>query len=282
MWTLNRVITFIFDGIFFPFRSLHPMVGMIVISIVTGVVMLWLFKVTSDQEGIRRVKKKIWARLYEMYLFNRDLRVMIRSQKGLLLANLRYLRYSLKPVLFMIPPIFFILVQLNMRYGMRPLEVGKAATVTVRFHDALPEGNPGFALKVSRGVKVETPPVRIDDRTSNRKEASWRIRAEESGEHALVLEVGDQTVTKKLWVGDIGKVTCISNGRYRSGNIVQAFLEPAEPAIDPELGIDAITVKHPAASLGFFGFWNTHWLVWFCILSIAVGLALKNRFGVQI
>jgi hypothetical protein len=282
MWTLNRIITFIFDGIFFPFRSLHPMVGMIVISVITGVVMLWLFKVTSDQEGIGRIKKKIWARLYEMYLFNRDLGVMIRSQKGLLLANLRYLRYSLKPVVFMIPPIFFILVQLNMRYGMRPLEVGKTATVTVKFHDAFPQGNPGFALKASRGVKVETLPVRVFDRVANRKEASWRIRAEEPGEQELTLEIGDETITKKLWVGDKPRPARISNGRYRSSNIGQAFLEPAEPAIDPELGIDAITVKHPAASLSFFGFWNTHWLVWFCILSIAVGLALKNKFGVQI
>lgn len=282
MWTLNRAVTFLFDGVFFPFRSLHPMVGMLVVSAVTGVAMLWLFKVTSNQEGIREAKKRIWARLYEIYLYNRDLGVMVRAQGGLLAANLGYLRHSVRPMLFMAAPIFFILVQLNMRYGMRPLEEGKTAVVTVKFRGSLPEGNPGFRLKASRGITVETPPVRIKDASSNRLEAAWRIRAEEPGEHELVLELSDRTVTKKVWVGRQSRVVRISNGCYRASNLAEAFLEPAEPPIDPQAGVNAITVKHPGASLSFFGFWETHWLVWFCILSIAAGLALKSRFGVQI
>lgn len=282
MWTLNRAITFLFEGLFYPFRAFHPMVGMLVVSAVTGVVMLWLFKVTSNQEGIRRAKKRIWARLYELYLYNRDLGVMLRSQRGLIIANLGYLRHSVKPMLFMIVPIFFILVQLHLRFGMRPLEVGKSAVVTVKFHGGLPQGNPGFELKASRGLKVETAPVRIADRATQRYEASWRIRADEPGEHELVLELDGETVAKKVWVGYPGGIRRISNGRYRASSIMQAFLEPGEAPIDPKAGVEAITVKHPSGSLSFFGFWETHWLVWFCILSIAAGLALKNRFGVEI
>jgi len=283
MWTLNRIITAVFDAIFLPFRSLNPMVGMIVVSAVAGVILLWLFKVTSDQEGIKQSKKRIWARLYEIYLYNRDLRVMLRAQKGLLRANLGYLKHSVKPMLFMIVPVFFILVQLNMRYGMRPLEEGKAAVVTVKFHGSMPEGNPGFELKASRGLAVESPPVRYHDRESNRVEASWRIRAEEPGEHEVTLELeGGEAVTKKVWVGQPRGIERISNARYRSSNIAEAFLDPAEAPIPPAAGVDAITVHHPDASLSFFGFWHTHWLVWFCILSILVGLALKNKFGVQI
>jgi uncharacterized membrane protein (DUF106 family) len=283
MWTLNRIITAIFNVIFLPVRSLDPMVGMIVISVITGVVMLWLFKVTSNQEGIKQSKKRIWARLYEIYLYNRDLRVMLRAQKDLLIANLGYLRHSVKPMLFMIVPIFFILVQLNMRFGMRPFETGKDAVVTVKFRDKLPEGNPGFELVGTKGVKVERGPVRIDDPKSGRVEASWRIRMTEPGEHELALHLEDgEDLTKKIWVGKPRGIERISNGRYSSRDIGEAFLEPVEAPIDPKTGVRSITVHHPEASLSFFGFWHTHWLVWFCILSIVVGLALKNKFGVQI
>ena len=170
-----------------------------------------------------------------------------------------------------------------MRFGMRPFGEGTAAVVTVKFRDEMPAGNPGFELMGSKGVKVETPPVRIQDAKSGRVEASWRVRMTEQGEHELSLQLdGGKALSKKVWVGDPSGIERISNGRYSSRDIGQAFLEPVEAPIDPKTGIRSVTVYHPAASLSFFGFWETHWLVWFCIISIVVGFALKNKFGVQI
>ena len=59
----NKIITWIFDILFYPFAGLHPVWGLIFISVITGVLMLLIFKVTSNQAGIRKTKSHIQAYL---------------------------------------------------------------------------------------------------------------------------------------------------------------------------------------------------------------------------
>ena len=48
MGVLNEILGAVFDALFAPFRSLGPWPGMIFISLVTGILMLLIFKKTSD------------------------------------------------------------------------------------------------------------------------------------------------------------------------------------------------------------------------------------------
>ena len=61
MGVLNVILEAVFDVLFAPFRSLGPWPGMIFISLATGILMLLIFKKTSNQEGIKRAKNQIKA-----------------------------------------------------------------------------------------------------------------------------------------------------------------------------------------------------------------------------
>lgn len=111
VWWLNRAVGSLFNLIFLPFSSFNPWVAMLVVSLLTALLMLFIYKKTSNQEGIRLVKNRIKARLLEIRLYQTDLRTRTGSQKELLAANLQYLLYNLKPLLVMIVPIFLILAQ---------------------------------------------------------------------------------------------------------------------------------------------------------------------------
>ena len=57
MWILNNILNMVFDGLLFPFRTLHPLVGLTVVSVLGSIGMLMAYKKTSNQDGIEAVKR---------------------------------------------------------------------------------------------------------------------------------------------------------------------------------------------------------------------------------
>ena len=129
---VNALLNGLFDVLLYPFRSLDAWWGMIVVSLLTGLLMLAVFRVTSNQAGIRAAKDRIKAHLLEMRLFKDNFRVSLGAQRQIMTANLKYLGYSAKPLLVMIVPLVLILIQLNFWFGYEPLAVGEPAIVKVR------------------------------------------------------------------------------------------------------------------------------------------------------
>ena len=64
-----------------------------------------MFRATSNQDAIAAVKRKIQAGIFEIRLFNDDLRAMFRAQVDILRHNLTYIRLSLAPMVWMIVPL---------------------------------------------------------------------------------------------------------------------------------------------------------------------------------
>ena len=55
---INVVLTPIFDVICWPFRALAPIWALTVISLISGIFLVWLFGKTSDQDRIREIHKR--------------------------------------------------------------------------------------------------------------------------------------------------------------------------------------------------------------------------------
>ena len=71
--------------------------GLAVVSLATAILMLLSFKRTSNQTRLAAVKRQIHAAIFEIRLFNDDLRAIFRAQREILRHNLTYLRLSLRP-----------------------------------------------------------------------------------------------------------------------------------------------------------------------------------------
>jgi len=274
MGVLNSAFGAIFDVVFAPFRSLGPWPGMIFISLATGVVMLLIFKKTSNQEAIKRAKNQIKARLLEIRLFKSDTAGTFRSQGAMLGANARYFAHAVRPMLVMFIPVLLILSQLNLRYGAASLRPGEQALVKVKLAEGVGALATAATLRAPDGLAVETPPLRIDEEG----EIDWRIRADAPGLHRLALDIGGATVEKLVAV-EQGMPAKISPLRARK--FFDLLLYPGEKPLPKSAPVTSIKVDLPPQRLPLFG-GGVNWLVAFFVLSLVFGFALKGVFKVEI
>ncbi len=274
MQFLGNIISALFDFILQPFSGLAPLWGLLVVSVVTGVVMLYIFKYTSNQSAIRATKDKISAYFMEIRLFKDDLGLMLDAQKRILRTNLTYMRYSVTPMLVMIVPVVLILVQLGIRYAARPLHVGESALVKVMLRDGSSMGNHPVSVNPDDGLRLETPLLRIPQE----REVSFRIGALTEGEHELSIQVGDERITQTIAVSD--RVARVYNKKSKPG-FMNALLYPGEPPIPKDSAIEEIQVNLPPQDVSIAG-WNVNWLVFFFIVSVIAGYSLKGVFKVEV
>jgi len=281
---VNALLRTVFDVLMSPFRSLPPIVGLLVVSLVAAVGMLLVFKKTSNQTKLEAVKRQIHACLFEIRLFNDDLPAILHSQMEILRHNLSYLRLSAVPMLWMIVPFVFIIAQLQFHYGYRGLTPGQDFIVKVQLKDGWETSaalapsqvstRPSAMLQAPAGLTVETPPVWIP----SQRELAWRVRADKWGDYALALRVGDQRYSKTVQVSP--EVRRRSPVRYEPG-FVNELLYPAEDPLPKGSPIAAITLGYPDGKVSVFG-WGVNWLVLFFVLSAAFAFALRGRFGVTL
>jgi len=102
---VNGALRPLFDALLLPFRSLPPIVGLLVVSLVAAIGMLLVYKRTSNQDRLEAVKRQIHACLFEIRLFKDDVPAILRAQTEILRHNAKYLALSLVPMLWMIVPL---------------------------------------------------------------------------------------------------------------------------------------------------------------------------------
>ncbi len=275
MTIVNSLLRSLFDAALGPFSGLPPLVGIAVLSLIFGIGMLLVFKVTSNQDKLAAVKRKIHAGLFEIRLFNDDFRAIMRAQGDILRHNLSYLGLSLVPLLWMIVPVVLVIAQLQFHYGSQGLAPGDQALVKVDIGDEL-DGRPDVVMETPPGVEVEVGPIWIPAKN----ELTWRIAALEQGDYQLTLSSNGETVTKSLVVGD--RVTRLSPSRLEPGFFNQ-LLYPAEDPLPESAPFRAITVTYPEGNAGFDG-WESEltWMLFFFVLSIVFAFALRKPFKVTI
>src|SRR5205823_6565042 len=138
-----------------------PATGLILISLIAGPAMLWVFKKTSNPPKIRAVKRLLMAHLLEMRIYRDEPGVVVRAQGSLLLANLRYMGLMLLPAVWLAAPLTILLIHLEAFYGRAPLPLGREAIVTVAMRKPLNAGAPAATLEAPPGINIETPAVRV-------------------------------------------------------------------------------------------------------------------------
>lgn len=275
MWIFNTIIGKIFDVLFLPFKNMSPWVSMFVISLLTGLLMLFIYKFTSNQEGIKKIKNKIKAHLLEIRLFKDSLSVSFKAQGNILRANFKYIGYATKPLLVMIIPVALILIQLNFRFAYDSLNPKENTILRVQLEEDVPLLDTQIDIKTGSGIVLETPPLRIKD--SN--EINWRIRAEEIGVHEITITANGQDYTKSISVGQ-NKLIRISLLRTRK-NFFREIAYPTESPLPKNSPIKYIEISYPLRKMNLFGL-QIHWLIAYFFLSLIIGFSLKGFFKVEI
>ena len=277
MEILNATLRAVFDAIQNPLASAPVWVGILLWSIPVTVFALWIFKVTSNQDRITAVKAKIHACLFEIRLFNDDIRAIFRAQWEIIGHVLHYQMLALKPMIWIFPPLILVMIQLHAFYGFRGLEPGESAIVTATMSD---NGitRPDVELQVPEGVVLETPGVWAPDL----HQMAWRIKAEKPGDFDLGFEHQGVTQNKMFRVTE----AAVRLSPERPSRSFLAQLEwPSEKPLPSESSLATITLGYPEARVSFLGLemesqWA--WMILFFVLTMIIGLALKSPMGVEI
>jgi len=257
------------SGILSPFSGHNPMVSLVPLSVVVGIGMLWVFRRTSNQEAIRKVKNELQAHLYEMRLFTDEPLLIWKAQWGLLKANVRYIGRMLVPAAVTAIPVVVIFAQMECFYGYAPLTPGQEAIVTVQMKDG--SRDPILVLHAPQGIAIDSPAIRLE----GQRQISWRIRAMRpiTGDMQVVLP--GQTLDKSVQVGV--EPQYVSERRVSS--TLNLLWYPAESRL-PAGPVDWIELRYPKTTVHALGL-DLHWLIWMLILSMASGLIFKRQFRVS-
>ncbi len=160
-----------------------PLVLVVVISLIVGLLMVVVFRYTSDQKAIHIAKDHLKAHLLAVRLFQDQLSVVLSSYGRILAGTGRYLRLAFKPLLFVIVPLILLIVQLDQYLGSMPLQPGQAFLVKVRTDNA--DSLNEVLLQLPPEMTVTAPAVHV----LADNEVIWRVVAQKdvlvSGEPAL-------------------------------------------------------------------------------------------------
>lgn len=271
MWTVvNRTISTAVEAWLWIFRHFSPLVQFLALALPVAILALLVYRYASDQKGIHAVKDRIKAYLLETRLFKDDLAVTLHAQGQILKNSVIYAGYALLPMLVMIVPILLLLVQVESRYAYRPLHPGESTIVEARVATALPVSEIQADLLVPRGLKVETPAMRVDDEQS----ILWRVRAEEAGDYVMRVRIGAREFSKHVRVGESGEV---SPAIY-CANDIRTLAYPLETALEPGSTVSSIQMTYPRSRADFAGLSSASWILF--AASLVFGFLLRGLFGV--
>jgi len=271
---INLAISSFFDLLISPFTSINPLWSLALFSLLIAILMLLIFRYTSNQKGIKETKSKIRAYIYELRLFKDELGLVLSAQKNVFVQNLKYIKYALKPMIFMIIPLAIILIQLDSWYGHRPLipQESTIVSITLSEDSKIPED---ISIKSDKGITVETPPLRI----AQENQVDWRIQANEPGEHDLVFNVSNQEFQRKVIVADTGFVRI--SPIVTTPSFWSNLLNPGQKPLAKGSIVKEISVDYKRNSISVYK-WKVDWLVIIFVLSIIFAFGLKGLFKVEI
>jgi uncharacterized membrane protein (DUF106 family) len=275
MSAVNAALRLVFDALLAPFAAWPPIVSLVLVSLLVAILMLVVFKRTSDQPALAAVKRKIHAGLFEIRLFNDDLRAIMRAQGDILRHNLTYLRLSLWPMVFILPPLVLVIAQLQFHYGYEGLRKGQPALLEVDLApDAGAGARPAATLDLPAGLRAQTEVVWIKAES----QLLWRLVAEREGDYELGLNVAGVHLTKTVRVTPL----TVRLSPVRVGtDFLSQLLYPAEAPLPPGNPVRAVHISYPEREVSVLGY-GMHWMIPFFGLSIAFAFALRGLFKVTI
>ncbi len=270
---INRITNPLGAVFLAPAAVLPGRLSITVISAVMGLLLLLLFKYTSNQEAIGRARVDIRVNMLALKLFKDQLSVIFLVQARLMRSSLRLLFHSLPPLLIGLPPMLLVLSQMGACYQNRPLSPGEEALLTVEISGRAGDAFPAAKITSLPGAEVTVGPVRIP----SRREIRWLIRAQDPGAHRIVISVDRQEVEKTLTAGDgFRRVSSLRPGWHW----LDILLHPLEKPFSPGSPVSAVRLDYPKRESRAGG--ANWWLVHFFIVSMAFALLFKPVFKVRI
>ena len=244
-----------------------------IISAVVGVVLLIIFKYTSNQRAIGRIRDDIKANMLTLKLFKDSMSVTLKAEGRVFAGAGLLLLHAIRPMLVMIVPVSLLLAQLGMWYQSRPLLPGEETVVTMKLNGNIETPWPNVAIESIPAADIRTGPVRV----FNEREICWKIKASEAGRHRIIFQVDQQRVEKELAIGSGFMRVSAKRPGWHWADIL---LYPWEKPFGPDSLVQSISINYPDRLSKTSG--TDWWLIYFFVASLVFALIFKPFLKVRI
>jgi len=256
-----------------PIAVLPGWLSNTIISAVTGVFLLVIFKYTSNQRAIGKIRDDIKAHMLALKLFRDSISVTLHAEVRIFKGAFLLLFHAIPPMLVMILPVSLLLAQMSLWYQSRPLLPGELAVMTVKLNDNV-EGNwPTVNVEPTSAAEVTVGPVRV----LSKGEICWEIKALENGKHHITLNVNRHQIEKDLAIGD--GFMRVSSTRPAL-NWASILMNPAEKPFAPDSIVQSVTIDYPDRLSKTSG--ADWWLIYFFIASMVFAFISRPFLKVRI
>jgi uncharacterized membrane protein (DUF106 family) len=271
MTLLNRLLNPIVDLLLRALQPLGIVASLAVLSLVTAIAVLLVVRTTSDQPALAAVKRQIQADLFEIRLFNDDLRAMLRAELDILRHNATYLRLSLVPMAWILVPAVLAAAQLQSYYGYTGVDIGRPVLVTAQFK---PGSQPSAELDAPAAFRIETAAIVLPALS----QVVWRIVATAPGDYEVRVRIGDTAYAKTLHVsGGLARHSPVRLAR----RLLDEVAYPSEAPLPDGAPISMIQVDYPQPGIQLFGR-RLHWMAIYITLSLVFAVFLRRPLRVTI
>jgi hypothetical protein len=269
MGTIIYILRAGMEGLLTPFDWLGPFWGLTIVSLLSGVGMLWVVGKTTPQKLVERARNQMDSSVYEIRLFLDSPKRVVISLGRLMGNSLLYIAFMMPAFVILALPMIFMYLSLETRHGMEAIPVDKAFVVSIDLAD----GVDGHQLSVtpSEDIRITAPPLYVPS------EQAVYLRAEINKQttSSLFLDVGGRAVEKRI-VSDPG-ATEMAPERSSGVNLLISY--GSESNLDGP--ITSISVPHEAKDTSYLGI-DMPWWLWWLIMMMIAAFGLKKPMGVAL
>lgn len=270
---LNTAMNAVGENLLAPLMTMPGWQSNAIVSAVAGVLLMLLFKYTSNQGAIGRVRDSIKAHMLVLKLFKDSIAVTLQAQGTIFKGAFLLIFYALRPMLVMILPVSLLLSQLSLFYQARPLLLGEEAIVTMQLADDIGDDWPDVKVAL-----MDTAAISIDKTiVYGKKQLLWKIRAEVPGISYIIFQVDNESVGKELAIGDGFMRTSIMKPGPKLGDLL---LHPWETPFAADSVVQSITIEYPDRISKTSG--TDWWIGYFFVVSMIAAVIFIPIFKVRI
>jgi hypothetical protein len=281
---INYFLTRACDLLLWPLQKLPPFWGIFAFSLLTSLFVLAVYRAVSNPQKVRDTKNQIKAHILAIRLYRDFWKVIIISFFKSLYYTGKYFVLNLAPLFLVLPLMFLLFVQMDIRYGMRPFRVNEDIVVKAGFSQDI--GKLAVELQPDPHFQARMNPVFI----VSLREVNWKLRASQNGATEIAINVNGTRARKNLLIGNglpaqhsgrrpLEGVPALSNKKMAASAWAH-FIYPVEKLLAPAPALKYVSLQYPPRTISFLGL-KTHWLVYYLALTMAIALALKKKFGVE-
>ena len=250
-------------------------------SILMSFVVLVIYKYISSPTAITDTKDKIKANILAIRIYKDFWKVIVLSFIKSLFYTFKYFILNFGPVLVIIPILFPAFAQMDVRYGMRPFQVGEDFVIEAAFSQDPNEL--AVQLLENENFKPKMNPVYInayedlEEKTNPIRQVNWKVEALKDGVTSVKIQVGPEVFEKSLVIGNFRGA--LSKKKFLHSSF-QHFFYPAETLLKDNRELESVYIKYPGRNVSILGF-QIHWIVLNLLLVVIIVLAFRKRFGVE-